>query len=79
MLRSNQAVTIVVIYGATKQTVSVEEREVAEGVLLYKRDRSQLWQSRIRRVSGKWLSVSTKTSDLAESKYFALKYQRPPD
>lgn len=32
-------------YGTTKQTVCIEEREVIDGVLLYKRDRSQLWQA----------------------------------
>ena len=47
-----------------------------DGVLLYKRDRSQLWQARIRRVTGKWIAVSTKTTDLAEAKAFALKYQK---
>ena len=63
-------------YGTTKQTVCIEEREVIDGVLLYKRDRSQLWQARIRRVTGKWIAVSTKTTDLAEAKAFALKYQK---
>ena len=63
-------------YGTTKQTVCIEEREVIDGVLLYKRDRSQLWQARIRRVTGKWIAISTKTTDLAEAKAFALKYQK---
>ena len=63
-------------YGTTKQTVDIEEREVIDGVLLYKRDRSQLWQARIRRVTGKWIAISTKTADLAEAKAYALKYHQ---
>ena len=64
------------IYGTTKQTVCIEEREVIDGVLLYKRDRSQLWQARIRRVTGKWIAISTKTANLDEAKAFALKYHQ---
>ena len=63
-------------YGTTKQTVDIEEREVIDGVLLYKRERSQLWQARIRRVTGKWIAISTKTADLAEAKAYALKYHQ---
>jgi len=63
-------------YGTTKQTVCIEEREVIDGVLLYKRDRSQLWQARIRRVTGKWIAISTKTANLDEAKAFALKYHQ---
>ncbi|NDE01004.1 MAG: site-specific integrase [Gammaproteobacteria bacterium] len=60
-------------YGVTKQEVRFEEREVTEGVTLYKRDRSRLWQARIRRVSGTWISISTRTEDLEVAKAVALR------
>lgn len=63
-------------YGVTKQEIAVEEREVAEGVMLYKRDRSRLWQARIRRVTGKWISISTRTDDIEVAKEFALQRYR---
>jgi len=63
-------------YGVTKQEIAFEEREVAEGVMLYKRDRSRLWQARIRRVTGKWISISTRTDDIEVAKEFALQRYR---
>lgn len=66
----------VVRYGVTKQEIAFEEREVAEGVMLYKRDRSRLWQARIRRVTGKWISISTRTDDIEVAKEFALQRYR---
>lgn len=59
-------------YGVTKQVVSFEEREVADGVILFKRDRSCQWQARLRRVTGKWLSLSTKSDDIEVAKEYAL-------
>jgi hypothetical protein len=63
-------------YGVTKQEIAFEEREVAEGVMLYKRDRSRLWQARIRRVTGQWISISTRTDDIEVAKEFSLQRYR---
>jgi hypothetical protein len=60
-------------YVVTKQEVKFEEREVTEGVTLCKRARSRLWQARIRRVSGTWISISTRTEDLEVAKAVALR------
>ena len=60
-------------YVVTKQEVKFEEREVTEGVTLYKRARSRLWQARIRRVSGTWISISTRTEYLEVAKAVALR------
>lgn len=45
------------------QGMDLNSREVEAGVVLFKRARSEVWQARIRRTTGKWIAISTKMVD----------------
>jgi integrase len=60
---------------------TLNERTVAEGnVVLFKRERSRIWQARIRRYASKWIDMTTKERDfdkakkVATEKYYGMKY-----
>jgi len=53
----------------------LDQRQLNDGLFLYKRARSTRWQARIRRTSNEWFAMSCGTSDLEQAKKVALERQ----
>lgn len=54
----------------------LDQRQLNDGLFLYKRARSTRWQARIRRTANEWFAMSCGTSDFEEAKKIALERQR---
>jgi hypothetical protein len=63
------------MYGASvsdQQDLAAADRSVADGVVLFQRKRSRVWQARIRHASGKWMVVSTGQSEFEQAEQAAI-------
>jgi len=54
----------------------LDQRQLNDGLFLYKRARSTRWQARIRRTANEWFAMSCGTSDFEQAKKVALERQR---
>ena len=54
------------------QDLKTVDRAVDDGVVLFQRARSRVWQARIRHSSGKWLVLSTGQNDFEKAKQAAI-------
>ena len=58
------------------ESSNLSERQINEGLYLYKRPASTRWQARIRRTSNEWFAMSCRTSDFEAAKKIATERQR---
>ena len=52
-----------------------DQRQINEGLYLYKRAKSRRWQARIKRTSNEWFAMSCGTTDFEQAKQVAIKRQ----
>ena len=58
-----------------REAKDFDQRQINEGLYLYKRARSRRWQARIKRVSNEWFAMSCGTTDFEQAKQVAIKRQ----
>ena len=57
-------------------TDDLSERQINDGLYLYKRARSARWQARIKRADNEWFAMSCGTTDFEAAKKVATERQR---
>ena len=57
-------------------TDDLSQRQINDGLYLYKRARSSRWQARIKRTDGEWFAMSCRTNDFEAAKKTATERQR---